>query len=472
MASASPLDRRKFFGSATAMSLSAAGYSNVVGANERIGLAFIGCGGRAQAHIDLIRRFIQNGQPLAIRAVCDVWDGLEDEYDVAFGGKVTRRRYSQGLFPSAVKCGLDPADRARVSKDFRRTLDLADVDAVCIATPDHWHGRMTLDAFAAGKDAFIEPPFTRTAEEAHLAVEAWRTSGRVATVGTQSLADPVWMKAFEAIRGGKIGPVAMGQTGSFRNDLRGQWRYYRLAREMNPKTVDWDLFLGHAFEVGGRPLGPKPKAQPFDRAVFAQWRCCTPFSSGPLSDLLTPNLTRMIAAMGVREPSSVLCEGSLNVERDGRTVPDTVNLIANFGDGGALMAAASTTSSYPMEETIRGRLGTIKFVKGGFHTFRDDPSRGATFPPRLERPLEPTEFTGVEPPKNETEAMWENFLSCVRSRKHATYCPPDLAALATTVVARGEAQLASRIRETRPAPTSLVNPPGYQKLAGPHREGA
>src|SRR5262249_20204768 len=146
------LDRRKFLGSAAALSLSAASYANVGGSNDRVRVAFLGCGGRAQAHIDLVNRLAAEGKAVAAVAVCDVWDGLEDEYDVHFGGKTTRRRYSQGLFPSARKCGLDPAEKSRVTKDYRVVLDRKDVDAVCITTPDHWHGRMTVDALAAGKD--------------------------------------------------------------------------------------------------------------------------------------------------------------------------------------------------------------------------------------------------------------------------------------------------------------------------------
>ena len=97
--------------------------------------------------------------------------------------------------PSARKCRLDPADKTRVTKDYRRVLDLKDVDAVCISTPDHWHGRMTVDALAAGKDVYVEKPMTRTAGEAQAVVDAAHKANRVVVVGVQGMADPGWMKA-------------------------------------------------------------------------------------------------------------------------------------------------------------------------------------------------------------------------------------------------------------------------------------
>ncbi len=475
-----PLDRRKFFGSAAALSLSAAGYANVLGSNERLGVGFLGCGARAQAHIDIIKRFALNGQAVAALAVCDVWDGIEDEYDVEFGGKVTRRRYSQGLRPSAAKCGLDPADRTRVAKDYRRVLDLKDVDVVCIATPDHWHGKMSVDAMLAGKDVFVEQPMTRTGDEAAIVVDVWKKTGRIATVGVQSMADPVWMQAFDFVRTGKIGHVAQGQTGAFRNDLRGQWRYYRLVSEMTPRAVDWDMFLGHRFELAGRPIGPNPKEMPFDRAAFAQWRCLSSFSSGPISDLLSHNITHLIAAMGVRNPARVSAGGGLFLENDGRTVPDVATLIADYDEGCQLVATAATISGYPIEEVIRGRLGTIKFVKGGFQVFRDDPSRGAMFPTRLEKALEPSEFVVAESPRNETEALWENFLECVRSRKQSTFSPPDLGAAAVATTSLAEQNCRVKAKPGKPNQVfgwtggdsgSVMKPPSYQRLAGPWMNG-
>ncbi|MDY3557956.1 Gfo/Idh/MocA family oxidoreductase [Gemmata sp. JC673] len=501
-----PLDRRKFFGSAAALSLSAASYANVAGSNARVRVGFLGCGGRAQAHIDLVNKFAAEGKPVQAVAVCDVWDGLEDEYEVHFGGKATRRRYAQGLYPSARKCGLDRADRSHVTKDYRVVLDRADVDAVCITTPDHWHGRMTLDALSAGKDVYVERPMTRTAEEAVAVVDAWRHTGRVVTVGVQSMADGVWVRAFDAIRTGAIGHVAHAQTGFFRNDVRGQWRFYRLAQQMTPKTVDWDLFLGHQFECAGRRVGPTPREQPFDRATFAQWRCQWPFSGGPFTDMLSHYLTRMTAAMGVRFPTRVVAGGGLYLETDGRDVPDVSTVVADYDEGCQLVATATTLSGYPTEDVIRGRLGAIKFVKGGFQVFRDDPTRGASFPPRMESAPEPSSFVAVEPPRNDTEAMWVNFLECVQARRQSTFCPPDLGAVAVTTAAmavesyrtgsalfwdnekrqivpagpswaeRGEQRSRQRAKPNQIFGWSggdggVVQPPSYQSLAGPWLNG-
>jgi predicted dehydrogenase len=257
----------------------------------------------------------------------------------------------------------------------------------------------------------------------------------VVTVGVQGMADGVWVRAFDFIRQGGIGHVAHAQGGVFRNDVRGQWRFYRLAREMTPKTVDWDLFLGHRFEMAGTKLGPTPKEQPFDRAAFAQWRTLWAFSGGPFADLLTHPVARLSAAMGVKFPARVTAGGGLYLEYDGRDVPDVGTVVADYEEGCHLVLTGATITGYPVEEVIRGRLGTVKFVKGGFQVYRDDPTRGATFPPRLETPMLPSEVVSVEPPRNETEVLWENFLACMQSRQQSTYCPPDLGAAAVAVTA-------------------------------------
>ena len=489
-----PVDRRDFLRSGaavgTALSLSAVSYARVGGANGRLGVAFLGCGGRAQAHIHAILKLKQDGQAVAPVGVCDVWDGLEDSYDHEFPpGQFTRRNYCQGLYPSAKKCGLAANDSARVTKDYRRLLDLKDADVVCIATPDHWHARMTLDALAAGKDVFVEKPMTRTAAEAQAVVDAAHKANRVVVVGAQGLADPSWQKAHDLVRSNRIGPVVQAQTGVHRNDVRGLWRYYRLTPQMTPKTIDWDRFLGHQFEVNGEPLGPKDVS--FDRAVFAQWRCYAPFSGGVFTDLLVHKATQLLAATGLRYPRRVAGLGGLYWEHDGRDVPDVGTLVADYDEGCQLVLTATTVSGYPVEEVIRGRLGAVKFVKGGIQLVRDDPTRAGGLPGRLEKAVEPTETVAVAPPANETHALWEHFLGCVRDRNRATLCPPELGAAAVTLAAMGVAsyrtgQVLSWDREQRRVIAADgswaerwdarsrarerfagLQPPRYMDLAGP-----
>src|SRR3954471_23343738 len=225
-----------------AVTLTAASYDKVYGANGRIGIGFVGVGGRCQAHLDVINKFAKENKGVAPVAVCDVWDGHEETYKNAAG---QNRTYSQGLYPSAKKVGLDPDDKKHVVKDYRKLLELPEVDVVFIGTPDHWHAKISIDAAAAGKDVYCEKPMTRTIDEAHAVVDAMQKYNRVMTVGVQSMAEPRWREASALIKSGAVGHISQAQTSYYRNSTMGQWRYYRLYREMNPKTIDWDMFLGH-----------------------------------------------------------------------------------------------------------------------------------------------------------------------------------------------------------------------------------
>jgi predicted dehydrogenase len=433
---------------ATALSLTAASAARVYGANERIGIAFVGVGGRCQAHLDVINKMAKDKKGVAPVAVCDVWDGYEGDYEVEVNGKKEKRHYLQGLYPSAKKVGLSRDDSKHVVKDYRKLLDLKEVDVVCVATPDHWHAKVSIDAANAGKDVYCEKPMTKTIDEAHAVVDAMVKNNRVMSVGVQSMADPVWRTAHELIAKGKIGHVAQAQTSYYRNSIVGQWRYYRLYKEMNPSTIDWKMFLGHDFHVkDGVPLGPSEKEMPFDRAVFGQWRCYWPFGGGMFTDLFVHQTTHMIAAMGVKYPKRVVGAGGLYLEYDGRDVPDVSCVVADYDEGCQLMITATMISAYPIEEVIRGRLGVLKFVQNGVQYLKDEPNKSAGIPARLEKSLEPTEFVEAHldapwtrsewGPHYDTAALWHNFLECVRGRKRDTYSPPELGAAAFTTVSLG-----------------------------------
>ncbi|HLN29578.1 MAG TPA: Gfo/Idh/MocA family oxidoreductase [Gemmataceae bacterium] len=423
----SNVNRRDFLKStavgATALSLTAASAKRVFGANERIGIAFLGTGGRCQEHIRIITKMQKANKGVAAVAVCDVWDG--------------NKKVGRGLYPSAEKCGLNHDDKEHVSKDYRRVLDLKDVDVVCIAAPDHWHAKLSIDAAAAGKDVYCEKPMTKTIDEAQAVVDAMQKHNRVMTVGVQSMADPTWHKANELIRSGRIGHVAQAQTSYYRNSAMGQWRYYPLTKDMNPQTVDWDMFLGHQFNVlPGVPLGPQI---PFDRAVYGQWRCYWPFGGGMFTDLFVHQTTHMIAAMGVRYPARVVGGGGIYVEYDERDVPDVATVVADYNEGCQLIITATMINDHPIEECIRGKLGTIRFItrnkEAGFEILPQNVRDAPGTPVRLDN--KEGEFIPGGLVGEDTAALWTDFLDHVRSHNRETLSTPELGAAAFTTVNMG-----------------------------------
>ena len=186
------VNRRKFLkttaAGATALTLAASSYARIRAANDAVRVGFLGVGGRSQQHIDAIMDMVEEKKAVRPVAVCDVWDG-----DMDLGKRSNpahANRKGRGLYPSAQTCGLDKTDKKHVSKDYRVILDQKDVDVISIATPDHWHARMALDAMDAGKDVYMEKPMTRTIAEAIAVVDMAQKKNRVVTVGVQSMADP------------------------------------------------------------------------------------------------------------------------------------------------------------------------------------------------------------------------------------------------------------------------------------------
>jgi predicted dehydrogenase len=489
---------------AAAMSLTAASYARVSGANDRIGLAFLGVGGRCQQHIDAILNIQrQNRNSVTPVGVCDVWDG-----DPQLGGG-----HGRGLFPSARRCGLNVDDRQHVTKDYRRLLERREVDAVCIATPDHWHAKMTIDAAGAGKHIYCEKPMTKTIEEAHAVVDAVRRANVVMTVGVQWMADPLLRTVNEMIRRGDIGHVAQAQTSYYRNSLVGQWRYYPLKQEMTPRTIDWDMWLGHNFSVfPGQPLATR---RPFDRAVWAQWRCYWDFGGGMFTDLFVHRTTRMISAMGVRYPARVVGAGGIYLEYDNRDVPDVATIVADYDEGCQLIITATMINDYGLEDIIRGRSASVKFMSrpranGGGRDYGAEilPQNPTNRPVRQgDTSLAARWVGGGIGEGDATQPLWENFLQCVRSRNRETLSTPELGAAAFTTVAmgvlsyrRGQALFWDRTNR-RPVPAdaswaakweqrshergrpgqvmgwqggdrgSTLEPPAYQRLEGPWTNG-
>jgi len=466
------VSRRQFINTAGAAAATAAGLLGAPsaahsGTREPLGVGLIGAGARGRAHLDLLLRLRAAGRPVEPVAVCDVFDRHREEKTeiVQFGHRTSSGRRVQGT-----------SRRPFCTADYRQVLDRPDVDIVVIATPDHWHGRIAVDALQAGKHVYCERPMTHTVHEALEVVQAWRQSGRVMQVGVQRTSDGRFRAAHELIRAGGIGKVVQAQTEYFRNSAGGQWRSTGLSRDMTPRRIDWEMFLGTRFG-----LAP---AMPFDRAKFAQWRCYWPFGSGPFGELFVDRLTQMLAATGARFPRRVTAGGGIFWELDGRDVPDTVTLVADYDEGMQMLVSATMCCDHAIEQCIRGQQGTIVFdlSKDGFDVLPQRPQ--ITRSPQGRR-----RHVAVPRPADETLAHWENFLEAIE-RNDPAHChnPPDLAAAATVTVLMGvESYRNGQVLEwdgqsvrlggsdfalgweARSHGTAKAGPrpPAYQKLAGP-----
>jgi predicted dehydrogenase len=196
------------------------------------------------------------------------------------------------------------------TKDYRAILDRGDVDAVLVATPDHWHARITQDACAAGKDVYCEKPMAHTVEQAFAMVDAMQSHNRIVQVGSQCRSSIVYAKAKEIFESGALGQVTAVEACIDRNDASGAW-VYPIPPDANERTIDWDRFLGDA-----------PK-RPFDLVRFFRWRCFRDYGEGLPGDLYVHMLTGIHYVAGITAPPlRAATMGSIFRWTENRDVPD------------------------------------------------------------------------------------------------------------------------------------------------------
>ncbi|TWU23652.1 Gfo/Idh/MocA family protein [Bythopirellula polymerisocia] len=411
----SDVSRRKFITVSTASAALAAAQvtrvsatSNSPSANDRLRIGFIGVGGRCQQHLDSAARLQNEDGTVEIAAVCDVFNRYRD-------------RAVQKVTDATKK-------KPTVTADYRDIINDKTIDAVCIATPDHWHAKQTLDALAAGKHVYCEKPMTHTVEEALEVYKTWKKSGLVMQVGVQSTQLPVWEDARRRICEGQLGKVVQYQTEIFRNSDMGQWRYYELTEDMTPKNVDWKMFLGTDFG-----LAPD---MPFDRAKFGQWRCYWPFGSGLFTDLFVHRTTSMLAATGLRFPGRVTGAGGIFLEYDERNVPDVATVVADFHEGvQGFVTATMACQETPLNQTIRGHHGSFVFGSGevfaGYDFVAERPQVTHDSSIKSER-------IEVSVPEDTTFAHFKNFCEAAREGDPvAVKCDPEMGASAMVIVKLG-----------------------------------
>jgi len=412
------LSRRGFLGASTAAAgalAAGAAPASAADANSRLRIGFIGPGGRGfGAHVKTLAKLRSEGANIDLVAVSEVYKNQEDKV-CEFIKKET---------------GVE----AKRYVDYTDMLADKDVDAVCIGTPDHWHHRQIVDALRAGKHVYAEKPMTKTVEEAIDVAKVWRETGKVMQVGVQSTSLKVWDQARALIDDGKLGKVLGFQTEYFRNSSMGQWRYYKLEKEMTPQTIDWKRWLGVS-------AGLAPEMD-FDRAVYAQWRCYWPFGSGMLTDLFVHRTTAMLKATGLRYPARVVGAGGIYLELDTREVPDVATVVADYNEGcQGLISSTMCNENSRLKQVIRGHNGAFEFGNGEqFTEFKFVAERPqVTFNADIKDEMIKTDLSDEDLKKNDTTYLhFKNWLDAMAAGK-PEMCnnTPDLGAAAVVTVILG-----------------------------------
>ena len=294
----------------------------VIGANDRINVGFVGCGGRMNAHIRrVMERNKERGDVQAV-AVNDIWDKRKQ-----------RAREATGV------------DERSVYHDYREVCARPDVDVVVIASPDHWHHPQTMDALRNGKDVYLEKPMTYTVDEAREIAEAVKPAGRVLQVGSQYTSMDHFWKAKQAIKDGLLGEVVWASGGFGRNrNLRGEWNY-AIDPEATDKTLDWKAFLG-----------PAPK-RAFDPERYFRWRKYWDYSGGIATDLFYHTVSPLLVAIGGDFPLRVTSSGGIYIQKD-REVPDTFFMNVDY-PAWTMQLACSVASGVGAPLVIHGSQATL-----------------------------------------------------------------------------------------------------------------
>jgi predicted dehydrogenase len=282
--------RRSFFLSAGATAVAVAGSSaTAFAANETLNVGLIGTGGRCR---HLLKSLITIPN-VKVTAIADVWDAALAE---------TRKMLKDEVF---------------TTKSYPELLARKDVDAVLIASPDHWHVPMTVDACAAGKDVYVEKPLTHELSEGKAAIDAQNKQKRIVQVGTQQRSMPHIATARELVQAGRIGKVVKVHMTWNRNTDRVR----RFKGTVDPKTVDWKAFLGSA------------KEQPFDDYRMRNWRWFWDFGGGIFTDLMVHWVDVAHWVLNVDHPEKAVSLGEFAVAKDVWETPDTVQTVLSYKDG-------------------------------------------------------------------------------------------------------------------------------------------
>jgi predicted dehydrogenase len=261
--------------------------------NDEIQIAIIGAGGMGT--IDVNTALDVEGVKLV--AVCDLYDGRLEKAKEAWS--------KQGEEDEEVEVELF------MTKDYREILARDEVDAVIVATPDHWHRQISIDAMRAGKAVYCEKPMVHAIGEGRGVIDVQRETGRTFQVGSQGMASLGNEKAKQLLADGAIGVLTYAEGFWARNSPGGAWQY-EIPEDASEETVDWDRFLGSAPHV------------PFDATRFFRWRNYRDYGTGVSGDLFVHLFSSLHFIANSLGPTRIMATGGLRFWKDGRDVPDVM----------------------------------------------------------------------------------------------------------------------------------------------------
>lgn len=400
---------RRDFAVKAGVAATALSYSRILGANDRVRMGYIGLGNRGDQVHD---GFLEHGDQVTV-AVCD----LRDDYmDFAIKkSRATPKKYT----------------------DYRKLLEDKEVDAVAIATPDHWHALQFIDACHAGKDVYVEKPLSLTVVEGRRMIEVARQTRRVTQVGIHRRSGKFLQEAAEFVRSGGIGHVTMARGFHIMN----QWpNGIGNPPDTNPPSeAEWDAWLG-----------PAPKVPYNPNRTFYNFRWFYNYSGGQLTNFGVHYVDMLRWCLGKDYPQSVVAMGGKYVMKDNREIPDTMEVIWNYGDTLVVFVQCNANAAPPnmqdSEMELRGTKGTM-YLHG---------RRWEVVPERITEEWVPSRSpldrgkergysraprkTLIEPAKMEGSADTafhaRNFLDCVRSRAK-TNCDIETGHISTATTLLG-----------------------------------
>ncbi len=378
--------RRGFLGQAAALgagALAAPSLSAAIGKNDTINVGFIGLGGRGSHLLDETLKLAADGKKIKVAAVCDI-------YDIRL----------------KAAAGKAKVDAKGVYRDYRALLKHPELDAVVIATPDHWHAQMSLDALKAGKDVYCEKPFTYTYTQAREVYEESEKRKKILQVGVNSCSDTRWADAFKLIEDGKIGKVLLTTGHHSRNSKEGEWNYAIDERADPNKNLNWKAFLGSAPQTSWEP------------ERYFRWRKFWDYSGGIATDLFFHQLTHLLKAIDGPDypefPRRVSGFGGVYRFWD-REVPDTFTLQIDYPANHTVVLIASMANDVGIPEAIRGYEGTIFFEGDKLIVKPQEKIVGKRDDIVMNRTKDGSAYNHLD-----------NFFDCMRTRKEPN-CPARLA---------------------------------------------